>query len=172
MVVINNQMVALPPHNSKMPELTSLPSKTRKLTLKQKRFVDYYLETGNATEAARRAGYKQTSLSAIGTIAWENMQNPAIQNAISQALINYEITPEYIKMRLKYLAESGYVHNQLRALEDLAKLIQAKGFESPVSSHGTTINGDITISFGQPNNALPKPITDADYTIINDSQHT
>lgn len=30
-----------------------------KLTEKQKRFVDYYVETGNATEAARRAGYKQ-----------------------------------------------------------------------------------------------------------------
>lgn len=31
----------------------------KKLTEKQKRFVDYYIETGNQTEAARRAGYKQ-----------------------------------------------------------------------------------------------------------------
>ena len=30
-----------------------------KLTEKQKRFIDYYVETGNATESARRAGYKQ-----------------------------------------------------------------------------------------------------------------
>ena len=30
-----------------------------KLTEKQKRFIDYYVETGNATEAARRTGYKQ-----------------------------------------------------------------------------------------------------------------
>ena len=29
------------------------------LTEKQKRFIDYYIETGNATESARRAGYKQ-----------------------------------------------------------------------------------------------------------------
>lgn len=29
------------------------------LTPKQKAFADYYLETGNATEAARRAEYKQ-----------------------------------------------------------------------------------------------------------------
>lgn len=29
------------------------------LTPKQKAFADYYLELGNATEAARRAGYKQ-----------------------------------------------------------------------------------------------------------------
>ena len=30
-----------------------------KLTEKQKRFIDFYIETGNQTEAARRAGYKQ-----------------------------------------------------------------------------------------------------------------
>lgn len=29
------------------------------LTEKQKQFIDYYIETGNASEAARRAGYKQ-----------------------------------------------------------------------------------------------------------------
>lgn len=29
------------------------------LTEKQKKFIDYYIETGNATESARRAGYKQ-----------------------------------------------------------------------------------------------------------------
>lgn len=30
-----------------------------KLTEKQRRFIDYYIEKGNATEAARLAGYKQ-----------------------------------------------------------------------------------------------------------------
>lgn len=29
------------------------------LTVKQQRFVDFYIETGNATEAARKAGYKK-----------------------------------------------------------------------------------------------------------------
>lgn len=32
---------------------------SRRLTPKQKAFCDYYIETGNATEAARKAGYKQ-----------------------------------------------------------------------------------------------------------------
>lgn len=31
----------------------------KELTEKQKRFIDYYIETGNQTEAARLAGYKQ-----------------------------------------------------------------------------------------------------------------
>lgn len=33
-----------------------------KLTEKQKRFVDYYIETGNASEAARKAGYSKGSI--------------------------------------------------------------------------------------------------------------
>lgn len=40
--------------------------KKRKLTEKQKRFIDYYIETGNATEAARRAGYSEKTAKQIG----------------------------------------------------------------------------------------------------------
>lgn len=38
-----------------------------KLTEKQKRFIDYYIETGNATEAARRAGYSEKTAKQIGS---------------------------------------------------------------------------------------------------------
>ena len=34
----------------------------KKLTPKQKAFADYYIELGNATEAARRAGYKKPNV--------------------------------------------------------------------------------------------------------------
>lgn len=34
----------------------------KKLTPKQRAFCDYYIETGNATEAARRAGYKKPNV--------------------------------------------------------------------------------------------------------------
>lgn len=34
----------------------------KKLTPKQQAFADYYIETGNATEAARRAGYKKPNV--------------------------------------------------------------------------------------------------------------
>lgn len=36
------------------------------LTPKQKAFADYYIETGNAAEAARRAGYKPKNARQIG----------------------------------------------------------------------------------------------------------
>lgn len=40
--------------------------KKRKLTEKQERFIDYYIELGNATEAARRAGYSEKTAKQIG----------------------------------------------------------------------------------------------------------
>lgn len=38
-----------------------------KLTEKQKRFIDYYIETGNATEACKRAGYRGKNLDVMGS---------------------------------------------------------------------------------------------------------
>ena len=37
-----------------------------KLTEKQKRFIDYYIETANATESARKAGYSKKTARSIG----------------------------------------------------------------------------------------------------------
>ena len=37
-----------------------------KLSEKQKRFIDYYIETGNATESARKAGYSEKTAKQIG----------------------------------------------------------------------------------------------------------
>ncbi len=38
-----------------------------KLTEKQRRFIDYYIETGNATKSAGMAGYKGKNLDNIGS---------------------------------------------------------------------------------------------------------
>ena len=37
-----------------------------RLTEKQERFIDYYIETGNATEAAKKAGYSENTAKQIG----------------------------------------------------------------------------------------------------------
>ena len=58
-----------------------------KLTEKQKRFVDFYIQTGNATEAARLAGYKGKNLNRIGT---ENLSKLVIKNAIDARLKEFE----------------------------------------------------------------------------------
>ena len=51
----------------------------KKLTPKQKAFADYYIETGNATEAAIRAGYSKKTARVIGQ---ENLTKPAIKQYI------------------------------------------------------------------------------------------
>lgn len=60
-----------------------------KLTEKQKRFADYYIETGNATEAAIKAGY---SKAAARSIASENMAKPYIRDYIDEILASKDKT--------------------------------------------------------------------------------
>lgn len=50
------------------------------LTAKQQAFADYYLECGNASEAARRAGYSRKTAGNIGN---ENLEKPEIAAYIS-----------------------------------------------------------------------------------------
>ncbi|MDB2123716.1 terminase small subunit [Clostridium paraputrificum] len=59
----------------------------RKLTPKQKAFADYYIETGNATEAARRAGYKGKNLNRIAS---ENLSKLDIKQYIEERLAKIE----------------------------------------------------------------------------------
>jgi phage terminase small subunit len=58
-----------------------------KLTERQKRFVDEYVITGNASMAARNAGYSEKTAFRTGQ---ENMQKPAIKAAIDAKLKEIE----------------------------------------------------------------------------------
>lgn len=53
----------------------------RGLTPKQKAFSDEYIKCGNATEAARKAGYNEKSARQIGT---ENLSKPSISDYIAE----------------------------------------------------------------------------------------
>lgn len=54
-----------------------------KLTEKQKRFADEYIISGNATQAAIKAGYSKKTAAVIGT---ENLIKPNIKNYIDERL--------------------------------------------------------------------------------------
>lgn len=54
---------------------------TSKLTPKQKKFCEYYIQSGNATDAARKAGYSKNALRSIGQ---ENLTKPDIKAYIAQ----------------------------------------------------------------------------------------
>lgn len=52
-----------------------------KLTIKQKRFVDEYIISANATDAAIKAGYSKRTAKSIGA---ENLTKPDIVNALRE----------------------------------------------------------------------------------------
>jgi phage terminase small subunit len=54
--------------------------KAKKLTTKQQRFVDFY--DGNATDAAREAGYKGNSVT-LGQVGQENLKKPLVAKALA-----------------------------------------------------------------------------------------
>ena len=74
------------------------------LTLKQQRFVTEYLATGNATEAARRAGYKgnNRTLQVVGS---ENLSKPIIRKVIGNQLDI--LKPEEVLQNLTRIANSS-----------------------------------------------------------------
>lgn len=53
------------------------------LTPKQKAFADYYIELGNATEAARRAGYKGNTKT-LTVVASQNLAKHCIAEYIAE----------------------------------------------------------------------------------------
>ncbi len=55
-----------------------------KLTPKQEAFVDYYIETGNATDAARKAGYKPGSVADAPN--WLNPRKPQYKQYLDDAI--------------------------------------------------------------------------------------
>lgn len=76
------------------------------LTEKQRRFIDYYIETANATESARRAGYSEKTAKNIGA---ENLT---------------KLNP-YILVRMKE-KESERIASQDEVLEYLTQVMRGE----------------------------------------------
>ena len=76
------------------------------LTEKQKRFVDFFVETGNAAEAARKAGYGAKAARRTGA---RNLTKPYIKKAIderleelrSQRIANAQEVMEYLTSMMR-----------------------------------------------------------------------
>lgn len=77
-----------------------------KLTEKQKRFIDYYVETANATESAKRAGYSSKTAKNIGA---ENLTK-----------LNY-----FIQERLQQLKDNR-IASQEEVLQFLTKVMRGE----------------------------------------------
>ncbi len=70
----------------------------RKLSLKQRRWIDAYIETGNCTEAARRAKYKAKDDRSFSAIGLENLEKLRIH--IQKFLDEVGLSDEAIKLKI------------------------------------------------------------------------
>ncbi|MGL5191917.1 MAG: terminase small subunit [Cetobacterium sp.] len=61
--------------------------KENKLTPKQKAFADYYIQSGNATDAAIKAGYNKKTAKQTG---YENLTKPYIKSYIEKRMKEIE----------------------------------------------------------------------------------
>lgn len=88
-----------------------------KLTEKQKRFADYYIEIGNATEAYKKAGYKVKTDGAARANASRLLANANVKS--------------YINERLKEI-ESKRIADAKEVLEYLTKVMRGEEIEEVV----------------------------------------
>lgn len=95
-----------------------------KLTIKQKKFADEYIISGNATEAAKKAGYSKKTASVIGA---ENLIKPNIS--------------KYIRERLDELkkARTMSIEEAIERTSSIARRELQKGYSKTINK----ITGDI-----------------------------
>ncbi|MBF0788176.1 terminase small subunit [Streptococcus sp. 19428wC2_LYSM12] len=94
--------------------------KLTKLTLKQKRFADEYIISGNATDAAIKAGYAKKSAAVIGA---ENLIKPNIKT--------------YVTERTKQL-ESSKIATAIEVLQVLTSILRQELTEEVVTLNPAT----------------------------------
>lgn len=90
-----------------------------KLTEKQKRFADYYIETGNATQGAIKAGYSEKY---ANTNAAKLLQNTTIKNYIDEKLKEMEekrVMSATEVMQLLTAAARGEVQEEVVIVESV-----------------------------------------------------
>lgn len=105
---------------------------TKALSGKQKAFVEHYIVTLNATEAARRALYKGSD-STLRVVGHENLAKPNIKSAIADRLKPLAMSAEEVLARVTEHArtsmadfvsvgDSGDVFLDLKKANDLGRL--------------------------------------------------
>jgi phage terminase small subunit len=98
-----------------------------KLTPKQRKFADYYIELGNATEAARKAGYSKKTAKQIGQ---ENLTKPDLKI--------------YIDERMKKI-QSAKVMDQQEIIEFLSSIARGEVKEETLIGLGMGEQGTTQI---------------------------
>ena len=127
------------------------------LTPKQRKFADFYMQTGNASEAARMAGYKGKNINDIG---YQNLKKDSIAAYIheQQKDVHEERVADMLEIKAfwtKTMRNPKEVQKErLKASELLAK--SAGAFLEKTEAN---VNHDIklTVEWGTPDNGEVLP---------------
>lgn len=76
------------------------------LTLKQKRFAEYFVASGNGVSSAELAGY-EGSYSTLGVTAHDNLKKPKIQKYISELTSESGMKAKEVLQRLSNIARTS-----------------------------------------------------------------
>lgn len=94
------------------------------LTDKQAVFVDVYLECWNATEAARRAGYKGNDIT-LASVGYENLRKPHIVEVVNKRKADLLMSADEALKRISDIGRGKNIDAKpgdiLRALELIGK---------------------------------------------------
>lgn len=116
------------------------------LSLKQQKFCEYYVKLGNATEAAKRAGYSEKTAYSQGQRMLKNVEtrnfiDSLIKRYKSDKTASAEEVLEFFAAVMRDKSEA--MKNRLKAAENLAKrygLNKNSSSESNNDNDATAIN--------------------------------
>lgn len=131
----------------------------KKITVKQRRFVDEYVISGNATEAAKKAGYSPRSAKQMGA---ENLSKPVIKTEINKRLKEIEnhkiMDMKEVMERLSAIARGevtdekidnlGNVHRVKADTSTFIKAMELIGKRYSAWVDRKEVSGDLSIDIG------------------------
>ena len=83
-----------------------MAKRRKNLSDKQRAFVEHYLESWNATKAARRAGYRGNS-NTLAVVGWENLRKPKISAEIERRISEKAMRADEVLLRLGQQARAN-----------------------------------------------------------------
>ena len=137
-----------------------MSSITHKLTQKQQRFVDAYCSVSefNATDAARRAGYKHPNkqgpenLVKLGTVIAQRMET--LQKKTGSSIMNQQEVAERLSkfadgsIKVQQLANNGKLVDAPISPKDQLKALELLGKSYGMFVDKKEINGNLDIEIG------------------------
>lgn len=122
----------------------STSTEPRALTPKQRKFVKYYVESGNATKAAIKAGYSENCATEIGS---ENIRKPNIERAIKEEQrridAEHDVSVGWRLEMLKAIVQEGASGSSLSAaVSALAEINRMTGGHAPTKVAETDSEGE------------------------------